>query len=620
MPKTIVALDLETTGLDSAHDAIIEIGAIRFKGERVEAEFTQLINPGRKLTPFITRLTGISDAMLVNAPRLAQVLPRLEAFVGDAPVIGHNVQFDLGFMRAKGLLKNNEALDTYDLAAVLLPSAGRYNLGALAKTLGITLPATHRALDDCRVTVAVYHVLFRQARELPLDLLAEIVHLGRDIAWGGGLIFEEALRERTKEVVPARRAQGEALGPLFAGRSGGARDERPLQRKAATTPLDVDELAALLEHGGPFARQFPNYEHRTEQVQMLRAVSQAFSNGRHLIVEAGTGTGKSVGYLIPAAMWALQNGARVVISTNTLNLQDQLIRKDIPDLQYALGLDFKAVVLKGRSNYLCPRRLENMRRHGPASAEELRVLAKVLVWLHEARDLLDPSGRPLTELSLNSSDRGIWMRLSAEDEACTNDTCQSQMHGVCPFHRAHKSAMAAHVVVVNHALLLADIASEGRVIPEYDYLVIDEAHHLEAAATEGLSFEANRYDLDRRLRDLGGPSGGLLGQVNANTRGALPPDQYAAYEHEINRAYDQATAAMGLSRHFFEAVAQFMSEQRDDQPLGEYTQQVRIVPGTRSQPYWEQVQMQWDELRRSLAALAEGLGRLGARAGRAERF
>lgn len=611
MPKTIVALDLETTGLDPSRDAIIEVGAIKFKGERVEAEFSTLVNPGRKLTAFITRLTGISDAMLTHQPRLAEIIPRLADFVGDSPVIGHNVQFDLSFLRARGVLKHNKALDTYDLAAVLLPSAGRYNLGSLGRALGITLPATHRALDDCRVTVAVYRVLYHRAQALPLELLGEIVHLGREIEWGGGLVFEEALRERSKEKVPARQATAAASGPLFAGHGSSGRDDRPLQRKAATTPLDVDALAALLEHGGPFARQFPNYEHRNEQVQMLRAVSQAFTNGKHLVVEAGTGTGKSVGYLIPAAHWALQNGARVVVSTNTLNLQDQLVRKDIPDLQYALGLDFKAAVLKGRSNYLCPRRLENMRRHGPTSADELRVLCKVLVWLHEARDQMDATGRPLTELSLNSGDQATWLRLSAEDEACTTDMCQNKMKGVCPFHRARRAAMAAHVVVVNHALLLADIASEGRVIPEYDYLVIDEAHHLEAAATDGLSFEANRFELERRLRELGGPASGLLGQINASTRSALPPDLHAAYDHETNYAYEQATTALALARHFFDAVAQFMAAQRDDQPLGEYTQQVRIVATTRNQPYWEQVQMSWDDLRRSLAGLAESLARLG---------
>jgi ATP-dependent DNA helicase DinG len=618
MPRTIVALDLETTGLDPARDAIIEVGAIRFKGERVEAEFATLVNPGRKLTPFITRLTGITDAMLANQPRLPEVLPKLAAFVGDAPVVGHNVQFDLSFLQARSILRYNDALDTFDLASVLLPTAGRYNLGSLAKTLGITLPATHRAMDDCRVTMAAYHTLYRKLLELPLEVLAEIVRAGQDMAWGGSLVFEDALRERMREKAPARQARGDALGPLLGAArrdSRGARDERPLQRKASPSGLDLDELAALLEHGGPFARHFPGYEYRSEQVQMLRAVGRALSEGRHLIVEAGTGTGKSVGYLIPAAKWALENGERVVVSTNTLNLQDQLIRKDVPDLRAALGLDFRAVVLKGRSHYLCPRRVENMRRHGPKSAEEMRVLAKVLVWLHETQagpDGHDDNGQPGSELSLTIGERAAWLRLSAEDEGCTADMCQTRMHGICPFYRARRAAQAAHIIIVNHALLLADIAAENRVIPDYRYLVIDEAHHLEAATTDGLSFEVNRFDLERRLRDLGGPSAGLLGQVTANCRNCLPPDIFARLEREVNRTYDSATTALALTREFFAAVIQFMEEQREAQPLGEYTQQVRIVPATRKQAYWEDVQVQWGELRRRLESTAEGLLRLSA--------
>ncbi len=619
MAKTIVALDIETTGLEAERDAIIEIGMVKFKGEREEDRFSTLVNPGRPLSPFITRLTGITDAMLVNAPRLPALLAKIEAFVGDAPVLGHSVQFDLGFMRQRGVLRYNDAIDTYDLAAVLLPSAGRYGLGSLGKLLGISLPATHRALDDCRVTVAIYRQLYEKALSLPLDLLADIVRYGQEISWGGELFFAEALRARAKEMAAARQAPGRGLGPLF-GNGASGHDDRPLQRKSTQTALDLDELAALLEHGGPFARYFPHYEYRAEQVQMLRAVARAFSQGQHLIVEAGTGTGKSVGYLIPAAMWAMQNGERVVISTNTLNLQDQLVRKDIPDLQAALDLDFRVAVLKGRSHYLCPRRLETLRRHGPKTADELRVLAKVLLWLHETQGQTDAAGLPLAEISMGPHEQAVWLRVSAEDEGCTGDMCQSKMHGVCPFHRARKAAQAAHVVIVNHALLLADIASENRVIPEYKYLVVDEAHHLEAATTDGLSFEVNRPDLERRLRDLGGPNAGLLGQLAANTRAALPPDAYGLLDREINRAYDTATTALGLVRRFFEAVAQFMEEQREAQALGEYTQQVRIIPATRSQAYWEQVEQEWEELRRCLAPLAETLNRLGAGLGELEEF
>jgi len=601
MAKTLVVLDIETTGLEADRDAIIEIGAIRFKGDRIEDEFQTLVNPGRSVPAFIVQLTNITDAMLTDAPRIARVLPELEDFVGNVPVIGHNIKFDLSFIRAKKALQHNDAYDTFDLASVLLPTAGRYNLTALGKELGIPLPATHRAMDDCRVTLEVYRRLFRKALELPLDVLAEIVNLGEQIEWGAGMIFEEALRARSKEKVSARRVRNGPLGPLF--EQAPRPPSQPLIPKSELTPLDVDEIASVLEYSGPFAKRFPGYEYRAEQVQMLRAVAQAFSEGRHLLVEAGTGTGKSLGYLIPAVHWAAQNGERVIISTNTINLQDQLVSKDIPDLQHTLGVDFRATVLKGRSNYLCPRRVENMRHHRPKNAEEMRVLAKVLVWLNTQEH---PTGIDSIELSLTGpGERAAWVRLSAEDEGCTSDMCQSKMNGLCPFYRAHKSAQAAHVVIVNHALLLADIASENRVLPEYKYLVVDEAHHLEAATTDGLSFEITRTDFERQLKDLGGPSSGLLGEILSNTREVIPADWYGYLDHEINNIYEQASTALELGRSFFEAVAGFMEEQREGQRIGEYSQQVRIIPATRKQPYWERVELSWDELRQPLKALTE---------------
>ena len=133
--QRIVAIDLETTGLDSERDEIIELAAVRFHGARVEAEWTILVRPRRAIPPEITRLTGISNEMVAHAPSLPEVIHDFEAFVGDAPVLGHNVNFDLSFLRRRGVLLHNQALDTYDLAAVLLPTAGRYNLGALGQAL-----------------------------------------------------------------------------------------------------------------------------------------------------------------------------------------------------------------------------------------------------------------------------------------------------------------------------------------------------------------------------------------------------------------------------------------------------------------------------------------------------
>ena len=280
----------------------------------------------------------------------------------------------------------------------------------------------------------------------------------------------------------------------------------------------MDEVASVLEYGGPFSRYFETFEQRPEQVDMLRAVTNALSYGSHLMVEAGTGVGKIFAYLVPAALFALQNNTRVVVSTNTINLQDQLIQRDLPNLSQALNLDFRFAVLKGRSNYLCPRRLENLRHYGPRTKDEMRVLAKVMVW-----QMNNLSG-DRSELNLTGpTEREVWVRISAEDDACTTETCIKRTGGACPFHRAKTMSQSAHVLVVNHALLLSDVATGSKVLPEYSNLIIDEGHHLESATTNALSFKLNQFDMERMMKEIGGSNAGVLGRLLTETRKRCAP-------------------------------------------------------------------------------------------------
>ncbi|HVN53824.1 MAG TPA: helicase C-terminal domain-containing protein [Anaerolineaceae bacterium] len=602
MPS-FVALDIETTGLDLTSDAIIEIGALRFNGRRVESEWSTLVNPRRPIPPFITQLTGINNDMVRNAPFIKDVIPELVHFAGNAPILGHNVRFDLSFLNRQGILTENESIDTYELAAILLPTAPRYNLSMLAQSLGILLPATHRALDDTRATHAVYLQLYQKALELPIDLLAEFVRQSEEFYWGAGWIFKQILRARSREPIQARRAGASVHGTLFT--QVGREEHPPLVQDGKFTALDVDEVSALLDYGGPFARYFLNYEHRPQQVEMLRAVTKALCNNQHLLVEAGTGTGKSFAYLAPAALWALQNNARVVISTNTIALQDQLIQKDIPDLCKALGLDLRATVLKGKGNYLCPRRLELMRSRGPENPDEMRVLAKVLVWLQES-----VSG-DRSEINLNGpAERDVWNRLSAEDDGCKTEVCIKRTGGACPFHRARQAAQSAHIVVVNHALLLADAASGNRVLPDFDYLIIDEAHHLENAITSALSFKLSGSDLERILRELGSPSAGVLGRYLTHSKDLLQPSDFAAVNLLVQRATDQAFRLETLTKRLFTAIEQFLEDAREGRPQGLYAQQVRIQPATRTLPGWGEIEMTWDSAQAALKTLLSHLSDL----------
>jgi DNA polymerase-3 subunit epsilon/ATP-dependent DNA helicase DinG len=600
---SIVAIDIETTGLDETRDAIIEIGAVKFNGRRITDEYNTLINPNRHVPEFITSLTGIDDAMLRQAPNFASVVPQLAEFVGDAKLLGHNLKFDLSFLQKAGIFKYHSCLDTFELASVLLPSASRYNLGALGQQLGIPLPATHRALDDARVTQACYIRLVDIAGSLPSDALAEIVRLSDPLDWDAAWLFNEVLATRTGQGIsqnlnPRNRVkvdQAEGLKKQY------ALPATPDQPKS----IDEEDTAAILEYGGSFSKYFDFYEHRPEQVAMVRAVTRSLSKGNHLLVEAGTGVGKSFAYLVPAALFALQNNTRVVISTNTINLQDQLSKKDIPDLQAALNLELRSAVMKGRGNYLCPRRLEYFRTHGVSTLDELRVLAKILVWQLE-NDSGDRNAITLT----GPAEREFWARLSAEDSACTTETCVGRMDGSCPFHRARQAAQAAHLLVVNHALLLADISTGSRILPEYDFLIIDEGHHLESATTNALAFRMTQSNFDRILRELGGLSSGILGRLLDSVRSLIRPAELGSLQAAIEKITDKAFRLEQIAREFFNTLNQFASSQHEGQPDTGYSWQYRITPSTRTIPAWDEVDLAWSQLEETLSHLLSLLGDL----------
>lgn len=606
METVIIALDLETTGLDANEDAIIEIGAVKFNNDGIIDEFQTLINPGRRIPPAITNLTGITNAMVRGAPVITDIIEELKQFVGSDPVLGHNISFDLSFLRNHHLFYDNQAIDTYEMAAVVLPSAGRYNLGALGQAFNIPRRATHRALDDARVTYHVFKKLYTKIAELPLPVLREIVRLGKPLHWHGNWAFQRALSYRLD--------QEQSQGP---GTSSSLKYENPFYKldppeeiiplQPTDTPqkLDIPDVTAILQPGGPFFDSFPEYEHRPEQVEMLRSTAEAISDSRHLLIEAGTGIGKSLAYLIPAALWAIKNERHVVISTNTINLQDQLISKDIPGLQTALDLDLRASVLKGRGNYLCPHHVEILRKGGPKNNLEIRVLGKILVWLEKS--ISGDRG----EINLNGprEDR-VWHRLSAESEDCSTENCLKRTGGRCPFYQARQASHSAHLIIVNHALLLADVATGNRILPEYDTLIVDEAQHLESATTNALSFYASQANIRRSLNALGDEKKGALGWLSSYGKDALTPADFASLQTLIETISKKAFKVESRMDEFFQALDTFLEHQRGGKPIGRYTQRERILDSTRTQPDWSDVEIAWEQGRNSLNDLLESLQKL----------
>ncbi|MDN3514520.1 MAG: DEAD/DEAH box helicase family protein [Candidatus Brocadia sp.] len=297
--------------------------------------------------------------------------------------------------------------------------------------------------------------------------------------------------------------------------------------------LSFEELSEQFLPGGNFTKHLPQYEYRKPQVDMLKSVIDAFNEDRVAVIEAGTGTGKSLSYLVPAVFWSIQNQERVVVSTHTINLQEQLIEKDIPLLKRCCGLNFKSVLVKGRNNYLCLRKVHNLRSEGGALIDDKdrRQLNDLLEWATRTQDG--------SKADLNFvPQEDVWEAIQSEADQCTRLKCQ--FYDECFFYIARRKAASADVLVINHYLLMADLVVRKEtkgydavaILPPFKKIIVDEAHHLEDVATANLSCTISRLRIIKLL--------GRLINVKDSRKGLL---QYLKSKlKEVSSIHDKSLA------------------------------------------------------------------------------
>jgi ATP-dependent DNA helicase DinG len=301
----------------------------------------------------------------------------------------------------------------------------------------------------------------------------------------------------------------------------------------------------FLSPQGPVAQRLPNFQLRPQQVQMAAAVDRAFEEGGHLIVEAGTGVGKSFAYLVPAIRQVVQHGRRVVISTHTISLQEQLVEKDIPFLRAVSGEEFSAVLCKGRSNYLCLRRCEQTRQKvvdlftQPALLSDLDMIQQ---WSKHTSDgsLSDLPHQPAWQ---------VWDKVCAEHGNCLGRRCK--FYEPCFYQASRRRIQNGRLLICNHALLFSDLAvrrAGSSILPDYDLVVIDEAHTMEAVAADHLGLSLGETQVMRLLGSLFQPRTG---------RGFL-----ASLRHTDAQTAEEAVAdAQHVAEKFFDHLALWKREQ-----------------------------------------------------------
>jgi ATP-dependent DNA helicase DinG len=507
---SFVALDIETTGLSERKDEIIQIAAIRFRQGKAIEEFTSFVKPFRKLPKFISILTHIRPEDLKDAPNIASVLPKLKGFVGNDILVGHNIGFDLGFINHNIAQQGdfplaNSSWDTAEIGRVYLPFTSNHKLGTLVEHFGIELNNAHRADADAKATGELLLRLADFATQNFSMLVNARLHAFSTMAQILSVsFFEQMLRYQRQSAISAPVVQ-KLKSPYY--------NVIDNSLPAARDP----KMATVFSEDGLFAHRFPNFEYRKGQLHMAEAVADAFTQEKHLVVEAGTGVGKSFAYLVPSLEFAHQSKARVVVSTNTKNLQEQLFYKDLPQLSNILPVPFKAVLVKGRENYICERRWEELiaQSSKELSTWDAQALLNLYIW-----KLLTITG----DISENSSfDRNrfniTWRKICSDRYLCAGRKCPNYRN--CHVMRLRREAEEASVVVANHALLLADMRMENSTLGEYKYLVIDEAHNLMASASKHLGASISYADVIILLNQIAGSSRRHSGSFLANLEKSL---------------------------------------------------------------------------------------------------
>jgi predicted DnaQ family exonuclease/DinG family helicase len=477
-----IALDVETTGLDFKSDRIIEIGAVKFLDGKVSGEFSTFVNAGVEIPSHITDLTGIRNEDISSAPSFAEVADNLLNFIGNFPLCGHQVEFDTTFINEEFKRIHREPLsrqliDTALFSRILLGPDQRYSLKSVSEFLEVDLNNAHRALNDARASGEVAVTLIPKLATLPLHIRQTLAYCA-PTSFFKGLIIKSLGSTRPTVIINRKRGDNSA--------------ER-LHEPESYQAVDSKEVESVFSSNGILKSYVEHFVYRSSQEQMACKVLESLNDQSMLIAEAGTGTGKSLAYLVPAAAWALKNRCRVIVSTKTKNLQDQLISKDLPLVREITGKNLTFSVLKGRSNYICISQWKRVLSGeiGNLSPRERFAILPLIPWVESTGTGDIEEQNQFNPKWFNK----IWNVISSESHGCRGRRCSHFQS--CFYQNARAKALSSNILVINHALFYSDLCSGNSFLGPLGSIIFDEAHHLETSGHRFLRVEldTNRINL-----------------------------------------------------------------------------------------------------------------------------
>ncbi|EUJ35166.1 bifunctional ATP-dependent DNA helicase/DNA polymerase III subunit epsilon [Listeria weihenstephanensis FSL R9-0317] len=517
--KRYIVVDLETTGNQATKaDKIIQFSACIVENGQIVDQFSTFLNPEKRIPPFIKELTGITDKDVKDAPLFEDVSSIIHSLIDGGIFVAHNVSFDWTFLQ-KEMREAGEAplkmklLDTVELARIMYPTVDSFKLQDLADEFGLGHDAPHRADSDARVTAELMLLFIEKLETLPLATIRKLTTLAQHLpGYLSELLFDIEMRKE-RALQPLESKWIEHRGIVICNKE--VQQAQYSRAEHAIYPESDAKKIAL------FQKTDATLVPREGQFQMMDTVMTSWENENNALIEAGTGIGKTLGYFLPAIYFAKERQIPIVISTYTNLLQSQLFHKDIPLLQKLTDFDIQAVVLKGREHYINLFKFEQLLSEVDKTHDVVLTKMQLLVWLTETLT------GDIDEVNLSGGGYLFWNRMKHTGWFLSQKKDPWLLYDFYLFNQ--KQANVADLIIVNHALLLQDHFSETKLLPDYEYAVIDEAHHFTDAAKSQQSFVFSYQRMKFFMNRLGmRTKDGMLKRLEV-----LFPEQHQLFDVEI---------------------------------------------------------------------------------------
>jgi ATP-dependent DNA helicase DinG len=499
-----IGLDIEATDLSPESGHIIEVAAVRFEKGREVASYSQLINPGEPIPPIITSITGIRDQDVLGKPSFDAVRDEFGAFVGSAPIIGHNIAFDIGFLKSQGLPLANPLFDTWRLATLLLPRARSHSLESLAQELKLNHPEAHRALHDARVGAELFLYLADRVAEFEPAVTEKILALIGKHPYSLSSFFTEVFKappvlKKTPVRKPSTRGkktEAQLSLPLAKKKTNRAstlgipgwvtHSDHTKERLSEGEHLDVNDLETVFKK--TLEPLLPEFELRAEQVTLTKELIAALDKNKKVVIEAPPGTGRREAALIAALSTPKKDAAPVVYSVaGQFELEQAYERATI--LTKSLG--GRVAVLDQPSGYIFIPALDELMARDYLSDTAVHLVIKVLAWLTQTKTGM------LSELSLIWEEQQLVKELTAEAHVCS----EKGEHEKCSYCAALLKAEGASLIIIRHGALMSSV-KKNSALPTCRALILDDAETLEETATQTLGRVVHQGSLERLFESI----------------------------------------------------------------------------------------------------------------------